>query len=225
MYLPTVSPVLLLGLASLATAFDNPPEAIHVALTKRSCVERLVYFHYNDTSLGSMPSCSWNVLNLAARPMNPSAGRTLSPRTAPPDSSTCPPGQCTDGLTTNYTVRPGDTLEMIAARFNSGVCNIAAASGIADPDFIRADQVLTVPTELCDPDSDSCRTPPGVRPCVPKGENPLKRVKIAAGDTFFKLGVTFNVTADAFAAANPCVDPTKLQIGQEIKVPICPKCK
>ncbi|KAH8776660.1 hypothetical protein F5883DRAFT_357749, partial [Diaporthe sp. PMI_573] len=128
---------------------------------------------------------------------------------------------CTDGSVTAYTVVPGDSLEMIAATFDSGVCDIAAASGIDNPNFIVAGQVLTVPTDLCDPDNDSCITPPGSRPCVPEDEGADPVYEIQAGDTFFIIGQQYNVTVDAIRAVNPCVDPATLEVGQEIDIPIC----
>lgn len=37
---------------------------------------------------------------------------------------------------------------------------------------------------------------------------------IKAGDTFWKLAKTYNTTVAAIQAANPGVNPNKLQIGQ-----------
>lgn len=211
--------LLLFGLSASFTALGHSNEPHYSALAKRSCDLRNVYFHYNDTSLGSMPSCSYDVLNIASRPITPARKRSFVPR------QVCPPGQCSDGPITNVTVQAGDTLELIAARFNSGVCNIANASGIADnPDFLALGQALTVPTEVCDPDNTSCRKQPGTRPCIPQEENPPKEITIEAGDTFFLLGVKFNLTSNAFVAVNLCADPGDLEIGQKVKVPICPDC-
>ena len=42
---------------------------------------------------------------------------------------------------------------------------------------------------------------------------------IAKGDSFSSLALKFKVTAKAIADANAGVDPTKLQIGQKIKIP------
>jgi lysozyme len=44
-----------------------------------------------------------------------------------------------------YTVKPGDTLSRIAAKFGTTVTAIAARNGIANPNLIRVGQVLTVP--------------------------------------------------------------------------------
>ena len=49
------------------------------------------------------------------------------------------------GQTTHYTVRSGDTLSSIAARFGVSYQAIAAASGIENPNLIYPGQVLTIP--------------------------------------------------------------------------------
>lgn len=189
------------------------PHHVH---RRSSCDARNVFFHFNDSSIGVTPSCSWNVINLGALAIS----RDGLPSTLSTRQST----NCTDGPVTDYTVASGDSLEMIAATFDSGVCDIAAASGINNPNFIVAGQVLTVPTDLCDPDNDSCIKPPGSRPCVPEEEGADPIYEIQAGDTFFIIGQEYNVTVDAIRAANPCVDPATLEVGQEIDIPICPDC-
>lgn len=43
--------------------------------------------------------------------------------------------------------------------------------------------------------------------------------KIQAGDSFYTIGKKFGVTVKALQAANPAVDPAKLQIGKTIQIP------
>lgn len=204
----------LMGIVAASDADATPGS--HLVYKRASCEARNVFFHFNDSSIGVTPSCSWNVINLGALSiLQDTLPRALSIR-----QST----NCTDGPTTDYTVVAGDSLEKIAATFDSGVCDIAAASGIDNPNFIEAGQVLTVPTDLCEPDNDSCITPPGSRPCVPEEEGADPTYEIQAGDTFFIIGQEYNVTVDAIRAANPCVDPSTLEVGQEINIPICPDC-
>lgn len=45
----------------------------------------------------------------------------------------------------NYTVRPGDMLRLIAARFGFGTWQLANINGIANPDRIYVGQVLWIP--------------------------------------------------------------------------------
>lgn len=42
---------------------------------------------------------------------------------------------------------------------------------------------------------------------------------IKAGDTFYKLSITYGVSVSSIIAANPGVDPNQLRIGQQIKIP------
>lgn len=216
MQLPS-SRVLFAGLLGIVAASDVHKSSDSPLVYKRSsCEARNVFFHFNDSSIGVTPSCSWNVINLGAL--------SISQGNIPRGISIRQSTNCTDGPITNYTVVSGDSLEKIAATFDSGVCDIAAASGIDNPNFIVEGQVLTVPTDLCDPDNDSCITPPGSRPCVPEDEGADPTYEIQAGDTFFIVGQEYNVTVDAIRAANPCVDPSTLEVGQEINIPICPDC-
>ncbi|MCK9267269.1 MAG: LysM peptidoglycan-binding domain-containing protein [Alkaliphilus sp.] len=45
---------------------------------------------------------------------------------------------------------------------------------------------------------------------------------IRAGDTFYRLSITYNVSLDAMLAANPGVDPDRLSIGQIVCIPVGP---
>lgn len=129
---------------------------------------------------------------------------------------------CVDGPTTTYTVVSGDTLEKIAADYNSGVCDIAAANGLDNPDFIGLDQVLTIPTDVCTPDNDSCRTTEGTATCVDSSTGVSSTYAIQSGDTFFLIAADLGITLDSLVDANPDADAGNLQIGQLINIPICP---
>ncbi|MBN1557588.1 MAG: LysM peptidoglycan-binding domain-containing protein, partial [Lentisphaerae bacterium] len=47
--------------------------------------------------------------------------------------------------TTTYTVRPGDSLSVIATRYGLSVAEIVALNGIRNPDMIREGQKLVLP--------------------------------------------------------------------------------
>jgi LysM repeat protein len=67
-------------------------------------------------------------------------------------TTTVPPGQ------RFYTIKPGDTLEVIAASFEVTVESIVALNNLSNPDDIQADQTIEIPsnvvvvTELPGPD-------------------------------------------------------------------------
>lgn len=62
--------------------------------------------------------------------------------------------------------------------------------------------------------------PPVTEPAVtPPAATGMTEYTIVKGDTFYSIGKKFGVGFKAIEAANPGVDPTKLQPGQKIKVP------
>jgi LysM repeat protein len=76
----------------------------------------------------------------------PSATPSSAPAT-PTSRPTRPPATATPAppATRQYTVKPGDTLSGIAARFGTTVKILAALNNIANPQLIRAGQVLLIP--------------------------------------------------------------------------------
>ncbi|MEW6662438.1 MAG: LysM peptidoglycan-binding domain-containing protein [Bacillota bacterium] len=111
---------------------------------------------------------------------------------------------------TLYTVQPGDTFFSLARRFGTTVEAIRMANPGVDPDR------LMVGMTLCIPVMPPVTCPPGTFAYT-----------IQAGDTFFRLAQRFNTTVAAIQAANPGVDPNRLQIGQVICIPrampgVCP---
>lgn len=51
----------------------------------------------------------------------------------------------TAAQTATYTVKKGDTLSTIAKKYGTTTAALAAANGIATPNFIRVGQVLKIP--------------------------------------------------------------------------------
>lgn len=198
----------LVSLAALATA--SPSHAIY-----KRCESKEVQFHFNNTAVGSILSCAADVMDRGSTTPARSLDATLGAIAIRTDNSTC-----TDGPSVTYTVVSGDTLEKIAAEYSSGVCNIATANGLTNPDFLALDQVLTVPTNVCaaNIDNDTCRTSAGTATCVTTGESTYT---IASGDTFFLIAAELGITLDSLVAANPDVDAGSLQIDQVINVPVC----
>ncbi|KAK2061937.1 LysM domain-containing protein [Colletotrichum caudatum] len=116
------------------------------------------------------------------------------------------------------TVKSGQTLSSIAARYHSGVCDIAKQNGLADPNVIFPGQQLLVPVNVCNPDNTSCQKPTGQATCVKDG--PATYV-IKSNDTFYVVAQKLGITTDSLTGANPGVVPESLQVGQVINVPVC----
>jgi len=87
------------------------------------------------------------------------------PPTDPQPPPTDPTPPATGGT---YTVQLGDTLSTIAVRFNTTVAAIAQLNGIANPNYIYAGQVLTIPGGGGTPPTQS---PPPTNPVPPPSSN------------------------------------------------------
>ncbi len=113
------------------------------------------------------------------------------------------PGSCPGGFL--HTVTINDTFYSIARRYNISLTSLLNANPGIDPDTLQIGQRICIPT-----------TPPPAQEC------PGRLYTIQAGDTFISLARRFGYTLDALIAANPQVNPSNLQIGQQICLPPAP---
>ncbi|WYZ35156.1 hypothetical protein EsH8_I_001432 [Colletotrichum jinshuiense] len=146
---------------------------------------------------------------VAALPQNATPTATTTAAATP----TCSPGP-----TVEYTVVSNDTLTIISQKFGSGICDIANANGLTNPNFISLGQVLKVPTYVCNPDNTSCLAKEGDATCVVDGP---ATYTIVSGDTFFIVAQRFGLDVNALLAANQGVDPLLLDVGDVINIPVC----
>ncbi|MDI3316134.1 MAG: LysM domain-containing protein [Bacillota bacterium] len=136
-------------------------------------------------------------LNPGINPYNLQVGQVICIPTPP--GRVCPPGSFP------YTIRPGDTLFLLAQRFGTTVAAILALNPGINPYNLQVGQVICIPT------------PPG-RVCPP-GSFPYT---IRPGDTLFLLAQRFGTTVAAILALNPGINPYNLQVGQVICIPTPP---
>lgn len=118
---------------------------------------------------------------------------------AGPEPLPCPIGSI------RYTIRAGDTLYSIARRYNTTVQAILDANPGLDPNYLQVGRIICVPQRDTVP---STRCPAG-----------YTLYTIRAGDTLYAIARARNTTVAALLAANPGIDPNRLQIGQRICVP------
>lgn len=127
-------------------------------------------------------------------------GRELAPTPPPPPQPTPPPAPVGDC----YTVKAGDTLSEIAARWGVTVSALAVANKIANPDLIYPGQRI-------------CK--PGAGGSVP-GPRPGRRThKVVAGDTLSEIAQRYGTTVAVLVKLNGISNPDRIYVGQVLTLP------
>ncbi|MBX2998506.1 MAG: LysM peptidoglycan-binding domain-containing protein [Caldilineaceae bacterium] len=103
---------------------------------------------------------------------------------------------------THYVVRAGDSLSVLARRFNTTVQAIARANGIADTSHIRVGQRLIIPTGYA--------YPPSVYGFY---------YTVKAGDTLSSIAKWYGVNLNTLASANWLSNVDKIYVGQRLYIP------
>jgi LysM repeat protein len=106
-----------------------------------------------------------------------------------------PPGPVT------YVVQPGDNLFRISLKFGVPIEAIVAVNRIVNPWYIRAGQVLIIPT--------------GGPPVPP----PMRTYVVQPGDTVWGIAARFRVTPWAIISLNNLVNPNLIFVGQVLRIP------
>jgi LysM repeat protein len=122
-----------------------------------------------------------------------------------------PPAPAPGGCGTVHIVARGDTLYSIARRCGSTVVGIAQASGLADPRRIEVGQRLVIPGAGAAP------APP--EPGKDEPESAGLDYAFQPGDTLFSLARWAHVGVPALIAANPGINPHKVEIGDTVRLP------
>jgi LysM repeat protein len=114
-----------------------------------------------------------------------------------------------------YTVRPGDTLSSIAARYGIGWQQLYAANRTAigpDPGYLRVGQRLVVPG------ADSGSSSSGSSSGSPAGSP----YTVRPGDTLSAIAARYGIDWRQLYAANRTAigpDPAYLRVGQQVTIP------
>ena len=135
-------------------------------------------------------------------------GSTQAPAPAPASAPQQPSG------TTTYTVQRGESLAIIAAKFNMNYIDLARMNGIANPDILHVGQVLQVPA----PAGTPAPSPGGVAaPAPTTGSYTVQR-----GDSLSSIAQQFNINYFELAQLNGITNPDVLRVGQVLQVPGAP---
>ena len=112
-----------------------------------------------------------------------------------------------DGV--RYVIQKGDTFYTIAQKNGVSLSELLAANPGINPEKLEAGQVVCVPKKPAEQPSK-----PGAQPC-----NGV-RYSVQKGDTFWAIAQWNNLELAVLLAANPGVNPEKLEAGQVICVPL-----
>ena len=113
-----------------------------------------------------------------------------------------------------HTVASGETLYRISKNYGVTVAALKAANNKAD-NTISVGQILHIPTQK---EAAQSVTAQAALP-APKGEMGYATHQVKAGETLYRIGKSYGVTAIDIMAANDFDKPQDLMAGMKIKVP------
>jgi murein DD-endopeptidase MepM/ murein hydrolase activator NlpD len=103
--------------------------------------------------------------------------------------------------TTTYIVQAGDTLSLIAQRYNTTVRAVAELNGILNPNLIYVGQRLLIPQAAGSPPS------------------PTQIHIVQPGETLTRIASRHETTISAIVAANDLANPSLIFVGQRLVIP------
>jgi LysM repeat protein len=109
-----------------------------------------------------------------------------------------------------YTVVAGDTLAVIASRFNTTPEGIVQLNGLKDPNVLALGQQLKIPGRA--PSAGTGGTSAGTAGAT-------STYTVQAGDTLGKIALRYSTTVAELIRLNGLTNPDVLAIGQTLKVP------
>lgn len=154
--------------------------------------------------------------------------------TAPQTPTSTSPASTTG----SYTIKSGDTLSAIAAKYGTTVAQLTSLNSIADPNKIYAGQTLKLPSQPAPTNpapapiqtnptpTTPTPTPVAPAPATPTSQpatpapitQPTNTYTIQRGDTLSAIAMKNNTTVTKLAQLNGIPDPNKIQAGQTIKL-------
>jgi len=130
----------------------------------------------------------------------PSPGETATAVPSEPAPTAEGPSPSVPPEGVEHVVAWGETINIIAARYGVSVEDIVAANNLANPDLIRAGDVLIIP-------GASAPAPqPGVH-------------IVRQGETLQSIASMYGTTVDAIAMANGIINQNYIWVGQRLTIP------
>lgn len=123
-----------------------------------------------------------------------------------------------------YTVVRGDTLRVIAQRYQTTIDALVRENGIVNPDIIYIGQILRIPTgETVAPSTLEAPVPTATLVITPSTSEPRTTTStgsytIRQGDTLAKIALQFDTTVEALRTLNQIENPNLIYAGQTLMV-------
>ncbi len=133
------------------------------------------------------------------------ANPSVTPDALRPGQTLTIPTQTTSVSGTVYTVKPNDTLWEIAARFGVFVNDLLAANPGANPQRLMVGQALRIPGA---PGKTAAATAPV-----------SATYTVRPDDTLWDIAANYGLSMDDLLTANSGVDPRRLAVGQQLRIP------
>jgi murein DD-endopeptidase MepM/ murein hydrolase activator NlpD len=105
-----------------------------------------------------------------------------------------------------YTVQPGDTLVLVALRYDLSLMDIVLTNHLSNLNLIFPGQKLILPGVDVQPEISS--------PSI----NPTHIVR--PGETLFAIATAYGISMDAIVQANHLTNPDFIQVGQGLQIPV-----
>ena len=160
-------------------------------------------------------------VNLPDPPID--GGTEVSPTPSPTVTPTPSPTLTPTATPVTHQVQPGDTLENIALLYGSTVEKISERNNILNPHQIDVGQILVIPTPV-PPTPTPTPTVTPTAEATAEATSELASTSyiiyvVQIGDTLDEIARDHDTTIDAIVQLNGITNPSRIDPGQELKIP------
>jgi LysM repeat protein len=122
-------------------------------------------------------------------------------------------GMAASGEAGTHLVQAGETLGVIAERYDTTVGALASLNGIVNPNLIYAGQALRVPG------GGTPAVAPAVEAPSVSAPSAARTHVVQPGENLFRIALNYGIPLDALAAANGISNPALIYVGQTLIIP------